>query len=158
MLHPETVTHIEAARTYISQAVEASHRPNSSLVASIHSAIMELEKAERSMVKTRGPSEAGGFEAAKSDLSSPSEISLEQNYPNPFAASTVIRYWLQDDSDVRLVIYDAEGREVYSLVDRKQPAGRHEVEFRPHHLPSGVYMYRLEAGSNVRSRTLTLVK
>jgi hypothetical protein len=83
---------------------------------------------------------------------------LQQNFPNPFNPRTVIRYQLSAVSDVRLVVYDLLGREVAVLVDRVMDAGTHEASFDGSGLPSGIYVYRLKAGSFSESRKLTLIR
>ncbi|HEY9165681.1 MAG TPA: T9SS type A sorting domain-containing protein [Candidatus Kryptonia bacterium] len=78
----------------------------------------------------------------------PQLFSLGQNYPNPFNPNTVINYQLVENSFVRLKVYDILGREVKSLVNERQTAGSHNVTFSASNLPSGVYFYRLSAGSS----------
>ncbi len=72
-------------------------------------------------------------------------FSLNQNFPNPFNPSTSISYVLSKGSMVKLVIYDAIGREVAKLVDQVQQQGTHNALFDAANLTSGVYFYRLEA-------------
>ncbi|HEY9165233.1 MAG TPA: T9SS type A sorting domain-containing protein [Candidatus Kryptonia bacterium] len=72
---------------------------------------------------------------------------LDQNYPNPFNPSTVISYNLPTSVLVVLNVYDALGRMVETLVDQRETAGNHSVTFNASHLSSGVYFYRLSAGS-----------
>ena len=88
----------------------------------------------------------------------PFDFVLEPNYPNPFNSSTRIRYALPQQAPVRLAVYDLQGRLVEVLVERDQPAGRHEVIFEAGALPSGGYFYRLEAGSFRASGRMVLVK
>ncbi len=97
--------------------------------------------------------------------SSPTDFRLEQNYPNPFNPSTSIRYTVAGDreqgtgnSDVRLVVYDMLGREVAVLVNGPEAQGSHEVSFDGRKLSSGVYLYRLTAGSSTAVRKMVLVK
>ncbi len=75
----------------------------------------------------------------------PSALILDQNFPNPFNPTTTIKYDLPTDSPVRLKVYDILGREVLSLVDGVETAGRHEVTLNASDLSSGVYFYRLKA-------------
>ena len=85
-------------------------------------------------------------------------FALLQNYPNPFNPSTVIGYQLSTVSNVTLKIYDVLGREVKILVDERQPAGTHSATFNAASLPSGVYFYRLQAGSFSETKKLLLLK
>ena len=85
-------------------------------------------------------------------------FSLGQNYPNPFNPTTVISYQLPAASDVRLVVYDVLGREVAVLVNERKTPGSYEVKFDGSGLTSGVYLYRLTAGSFVQTRKLLLLR
>ena len=83
---------------------------------------------------------------------------LEDNYPNPFNPSTVIRYKLPATALVRLKVYDVLGRAVATLVNKRQSPGTYSVVFNAADLPSGVYFYRLEAGVFIETKRLTLLK
>jgi hypothetical protein len=85
-------------------------------------------------------------------------FALSQNAPNPFSRSTEIAYALAAPAEVRLAVYDVLGREVAVLVDGPQAAGPHAVTWRPQSLPSGLYVYRLEAGPHTATRTLLLMR
>ena len=88
----------------------------------------------------------------------PGDFSLAQNYPNPFNPTTVINYELPAVSQVRLEVYDMLGRNVATLVDGQVTAGRHSVNFNAGSLSSGVYLYRLQAGSQIMTKKLTILK
>ena len=83
---------------------------------------------------------------------------LEQNYPNPFNPSTTIKYSIPKQSYVTIKIYDVPGREVQTLVNEQKPAGNYQVEFNAANLPSGVYFYRIQAGSFKQVRKMMLIK
>jgi len=80
------------------------------------------------------------------------------NYPNPFNPMTNIYFQLPSASFVSLKIYNLLGQEVMTLVNDKQDAGYHSVSFDASRLPSGVYIYRLKAGSFIESKKLLLLK
>ncbi len=98
----------------------------------------------------------------------PTEFRLYQNYPNPFNPTTTIEYSIPTSSPlakgrteegfVTLKIYDVLGREVATLVNKKQSPGIYEVTFDASNLPSGVYIYKIQAGSFTQSRKLLLMK
>ena len=92
----------------------------------------------------------------------PQEFALFQNYPNPFNPSTRIQYSLAKAGQVSLKVYNLIGNEVSTLVNGYQEAGIYSVPFSSSRetfdLSSGVYFYRLEAGSFVSTRKLILVK
>jgi len=85
-------------------------------------------------------------------------FSLSQNQPNPFSANTTIRYELPERSSVTLKVYDLFGREVTTLLEGEQNAGKYEVEFNGTNLPSGIYFYQLQAGEFLAVRKLLLLK
>ncbi len=86
------------------------------------------------------------------------DFSLEQNFPNPFNPSTRINYQIAKDNFVTLKVYDIIGNEVAALVNNQQPAGKYSVDFNSANLPSGVYLYRLQAGNYIQTRKMTLIK
>jgi hypothetical protein len=88
----------------------------------------------------------------------PASFTLDQNFPNPFNGSTLIRFTLPIQSSARLAIFDALGREVRTLVDGGLSAGTHTVHLYADDLPSGVYVYQLKTPSFLSSRKLILIK
>jgi hypothetical protein len=83
---------------------------------------------------------------------------LEQNFPNPFNPSTVLKYHLPSNALVSLKIFDVLGREVAVLVNAKQNAGRYEITFDAGNLSGGTFFYRLQAGEDVRIRKMILLR
>ncbi len=92
------------------------------------------------------------------DNNLPKEFSLSQNYPNPFNPTTSISYSLPQDVKVKLTVYDMLGREVSVLVNELKSAGTYTVALEGHALASGIYVYRLEAGTRTFTRKMTLLK
>lgn len=96
----------------------------------------------------------------------PNDFILYQNYPNPFNPSTKIRYSIpnviasgtKQSAFVTLKIYDILGSEVATVVNQEQQPGFYEVEFSANDLASGMYLYRLQAGSFVETKKLMFIK
>jgi hypothetical protein len=88
----------------------------------------------------------------------PVNYALEQNYPNPFNPVTTINYSLPKDGLVKLVIYNAIGEEVATLVNEQKEAGRYELQFNSSGLASGIYLYRIKAGEFIQTKKMILLK
>ena len=86
------------------------------------------------------------------------DYNLCQNYPNPFNPTTNIEYNIPKSTYVNLEVYNILGKNVATLVDKFQQAGKKSVEFNASKLPSGVYFYRLQAGSFIETKKLILLK
>jgi hypothetical protein len=86
------------------------------------------------------------------------EFSLRGNFPNPFNPTTMIRYSLPEDTHVRLEVFNLLGQSVAVLADGVQNAGDHEATFDATDLSSGIYFYRITAGSVIETRKLILQK
>jgi hypothetical protein len=90
-------------------------------------------------------------------------LALDQNYPNPFNPQTTIQYHLQRPGDVRISIFDLQGRHVRTLAEGARDAGMHSViwngtDERGMAAAAGTYVYRLETEQRILSRTMVLVK
>ncbi|GIK22425.1 MAG: hypothetical protein BroJett005_18390 [Ignavibacteriota bacterium] len=88
----------------------------------------------------------------------PQSFQLFQNYPNPFNPETVISYQISVSSDVTLKVYNILGNEIATLVDEEKPAGKYVVSFDGRTLTSGIYFYRLQAGSLAQTKSMMLIK
>jgi hypothetical protein len=88
----------------------------------------------------------------------PAAYALDQNYPNPFNPSTTIRFSVPVAGHVSLKIFDVLGQEVATLVDDDVVAGVHTTQWKPEGVASGMYLYRLQAGTFNESRKLLLLK
>jgi hypothetical protein len=88
----------------------------------------------------------------------PKSFALQQNYPNPFNPTTVIKYSIPQNSAVKMTIYDMTGRAVKTLVNQNMSPGNYEVSFDASNIASGIYFYKLEAGSFVSTKKMTLIK
>ena len=88
----------------------------------------------------------------------PTAFALEQNHPNPFNPETVIRYHIAQAGPVRLDVLNLLGRTVAVLVDDTRAAGTYTATLDARHLPSGLYLYRLQAGPTVLTRKMVLAK
>jgi hypothetical protein len=88
----------------------------------------------------------------------PSEFSLTQNYPNPFNPRTLVEYALPSDEYVVLTVFNTLGQVVATPVSGYRQAGTHTAEIDAHGLPSGVYFYRLVAGTFSQVRKMALMR
>jgi uncharacterized repeat protein (TIGR01451 family) len=88
----------------------------------------------------------------------PAVYSLGQNYPNPFNPSTVIKFQIPKESQVKITVYDVLGKNVATLINEKKSAGYHQVEFSASGLASGLYLYKIEAGSFTDVKKMMLIK
>jgi len=88
----------------------------------------------------------------------PSEFKLYQNYPNPFNPVTIINYELPITGFVRLIIYDALGKEVSTIINQKQNPGKYQVEWNASNYPSGVYFYKLNTAGFTGSKKMIFLK
>jgi Tol biopolymer transport system component len=88
----------------------------------------------------------------------PDKYVLNQNFPNPFNPTTIIRYSLPENANVSLIVYDILGRQVAELINSEVDAGYHQVEFNASKLSSGMYFYKLTAGNFVQINKMLLLK
>lgn len=88
----------------------------------------------------------------------PKEYSLSQNYPNPFNPSTTISFSIPKNINVKLIIYDALGRKIKTLVDENKTAGNYNITFDAGSLSSGIYYYKLFTPEYSATKKLLLLK
>jgi hypothetical protein len=88
----------------------------------------------------------------------PSSFILFQNYPNPFNPTTTISFALPQSSNIKLIVYDALGREAARLADGMFEAGNHNIKFDGSNLSSGIYFYRIITPATIITKKMILVK
>jgi len=88
----------------------------------------------------------------------PGEFSLSQNYPNPFNPTTVFTITVPTPEFVSVKVYDLLGREIAELAGRMMNPGTYEINFDANDLPSGIYVYRMVAGTYVETRKMNVIK
>lgn len=88
----------------------------------------------------------------------PMKFALEQNFPNPFNPSTMIKYQLPNESQVKITVFDILGKEVAILVNEKKTAGFYEVQFDASKYATGLYLYKIEAGNFTEVKKMMLIK
>ncbi len=88
----------------------------------------------------------------------PSEFTLQQNYPNPFNPSTTINFSLPTSQNVKLEVFNMLGETVATLINKPMSAGNHKYEFNASNINSGLYLYRITAGSFVEIKKMMLLK
>jgi hypothetical protein len=88
----------------------------------------------------------------------PVQYTLDQNYPNPFNPTTKIKFQIPTDGVVRLKVFNILGQEVASLVNEQLKAGSYSVDFNASKVSSGVYIYRIEAGTFSSVKKMMLLK
>jgi hypothetical protein len=119
---------------------------------------MRLQIAEN--LFNQGSSQYFGKSATKSkeENNEVNEFALLENFPNPFNPTTSIKYRIPEDSFVELRIFDILGREIITLINEKQEAGNHTVQFDASNLPSGIYIYRIVSGTFTATKKMILLK
>ena len=98
-------------------------------------------------------------------VGAPDKFELSQNYPNPFNPATIIKYSIpavavgdENFRPVQLKVYNVLGREIITLVNKEQSPGTYTVTFNAENFPSGLYFYKLTAGSFSQTKKMLLLK
>ena len=81
-----------------------------------------------------------------------------QNHPNPYNLTTTIKYDLPKPENIKMEIFNLLGQRMATLLNKQMPTGSHEIEFTAYTLPSGVYMYRIEAGAFQKVHKMVYLK
>ena len=99
-----------------------------------------------------------GLATSAGNSAVPHAYRLDQNFPNPLNAGTMITFELPQPSVVKLRVYDILGKQVASLYDGQADAGVHRIAWRASGFSSGIYFYRLQTGSYSETRKLVLIR
>jgi hypothetical protein len=118
----------------------------------------QIEGFDCVLIKSKGKKHNQLVSDEATDIAMPIDYALFQNHPNPFNPTTTITFSLPEESDVSLKIYDMLGREVADLVSGRYSSGIHRISFDAQDLPSGVYVYKLNAGSFVAVKRMVIMK
>lgn len=86
------------------------------------------------------------------------KLNLEQNYPNPFASCTKIKFRISQLSDTKLTVYDLMGKSVSIILNKKLSPGAYEVDFDGSRIPKGTYFYKLETNDLVETKKMIIVR
>jgi hypothetical protein len=99
-----------------------------------------------------------GVSSAENKNYASTSFRILQNYPNPFNPTTTIRYSVSELTKISLRVFDILGNEIATLVNEEKLAGTYEIDFNAQHLSSGIYFYRLQAGSFVETKKMILLR
>ena len=93
----------------------------------------------------------------------PTVFALKQNWPNPFMGTTMLHFDIPKDVDVKLEVFDVQGRLVKALINQPLPAGRYDIgwdgnDHQGHRVASGVYFYRIQAGQWNETKRMVIVR
>ena len=91
-------------------------------------------------------------------IGAPMEYSLSQNYPNPFNPTTKIKYSLRATGHIKIELFNTMGQKVRTLVDEVKPAGIYTLDVAANNLPTGIYLYRIQAGDFKQTKKMLLMK
>jgi len=100
-----------------------------------------------------------GFQGEETEIAAaPTTYELDNNYPNPFNPTTTINFQVPQDGHVTLTVYNMVGQKVATLVNGNVSAGYHSVVWDAATHPSGIYLYRIEAGDFMQIKRMVLLK
>jgi hypothetical protein len=141
------------------EEIDFVHIPKSSLVKN-KLAIVQSDKQQAIKYQSFGivETKVSELEGNNNQDELPLTLSLDQNYPNPFNPTTQIAFSIPEDSQVRLAVFDMQGRLVAELVNETLNAGSHSVAFNATNLASGIYLYRIQTKFGAINKRMTLLK
>ncbi|MBN1424502.1 T9SS type A sorting domain-containing protein [Candidatus Fermentibacteria bacterium] len=142
------------AITYCWQLITDDETANDELAKDVAEAINEGDILDVGLIPTDTPEISYGHP----DVALPVACVLLPNSPNPFGTETMFSYGIPTMGHVRLVVMDALGREITTLVDKTLPAGYHTVSWDASSIPSGVYFCRLVSGSDRSVRPVMVLR
>lgn len=120
--------------------------------------VAELQRAKETDAPRLGITITANTSVSNEPGETPDAFALEQNYPNPFNPTTSIQYSVANAGEVQLTIYNVMGQRVETLVSGTKSAGTYRVSWDAGNMASGIYYYRLQAGNQVVTRQMTLIK
>ncbi len=132
--------------------------PNGNLVFRIHRYAPDFPGFDGHDMTPGDPIERYPTDVAEGVDEVPARLALFYNFPNPFNATTTIKYNLPNSADVIIEIFDILGRKVEMLVTGEQHAGYHQVIWDAADNSSGMYFYRIQAGEYAETRKMVLLK
>ncbi|HVN48994.1 MAG TPA: phospholipase D-like domain-containing protein, partial [Bacteroidota bacterium] len=137
-------------------SAENSNNENTLIINNTRIANLYLQEFSNRYTAAGGNDVLAGIETIST--LAPKAFQLQQNYPNPFNPATSIAYDVPLKTTVTLKVFDVLGRELVTLVQKEQSAGSYRVQFDASKFASGIYFYRLQAGSFVSSKKMVLMK
>lgn len=145
------VSRLEAQSTltwsYFGMGYASSSGSQSSVTSLVGQPFVGVSQSANNLVSSGFFGATGQQSTTEDNETLPVVYQLEQNYPNPFNPSTMIQYYLPQESNVRLIIFDVLGQVVVKLTDRIEQTGNKSVEWNASNVASGIYFYRLQATS-----------
>jgi len=156
-LHSYTeMPHFVEPYLHIDGSITTPLNAGGTTIGGIHS---DIDKDTRNATSPDiGADEFDGLVGVEEETLVMTEFRLEQNYPNPFNPSTTIRYSIPRQSIVSIKLFDILGNEIVTLLNEEKLLGNYEVAFNASAFTSGVYFYRLQAGSFVETKKMLLIK
>lgn len=121
-------------------------------------AFVKVTYTAPSTVNTKLFAKEDATETSNPDTETPSEFSLEPNFPNPFNPSTTLKFTLPSDMHVKIVVFNALGQQVSTVADQDFKAGKNAVNFEANNLSTGVYFYKVITTAGTKTGKMMLMK